>query len=569
MADWYRPDLRITKLAPRSVEQSEVRIKMGDDPRWAARDWDDTGWEVIERTRVPLNAGVFWLRVRTRTTGVEETVPALFVISGGVSVWAGHWDGVLIGSCGEPGNSRQAEIEGASSRGIELAAPLTGPGEHVIALRMSTYHGTKVGARFAQLLLYTVPPAKHRDLTSKLVLLPAMGVGSMLTIGIATFLMWVLADRRLIFALFSALCLSGALLVAVASEPIFRWTNTASWDGLQRVGRVAMVVVVSSLLLTTTIVQLFPAGRRGWLVLPPVIATALAWSLLPLGINALTPVLWRAAFIPALGLTGWAAWQRRQGAWLLLVGLAVTYGMFERDPKHFEHTDFVFGFPPVTIGFVAAIAVQLRGERLQARDTKLTAARMEIELLKKSLQPHFLMNTLTALAQVIEEKPAAAVRLIDDLAAEFRALARFSGEKQVAIAEELTLCRAHLGVMSARTDLPWKLETEGIDAAATVPPALFLTLIENGFSHQRALKDATTFTLRAVPTGEGTRYVFFSPGAVTADTNRATGGTGLRYVRARLEESFPAAWKLTQGVVAGGWETAIELRHPARGGATP
>jgi plasmid stabilization system protein ParE len=378
--------------------------------------------------------------------------------------------------------------------------------------------------------------------------------------------MWVLADRRLILALFSALCLSGALLVAVASDPMLGWTYPA---GFKRVGHIAMVVVVSSLLLATTIAQLFPAWRRGWLVLPLMVETAMAWAFLPLGINALTPLLWRVAFIPALGLAGWAVWQRRQGAWLVLLGLAATHGLFERDPKHFERTDFVFGFLPVTLGFIAAIAVRLRGERRQARDTKLTAARLEIELLKKSLQPHFLMNTLTALAQVIEEKPAAAVRLIDDLAAEFRSLARFSGQRQVSIAEELALCRAHLGVMGARTDVAWKLEAEGIAAAARVPPALFLTLIENGFSHQRAQPGATTFTLRAEPMEGGVRYVFLSPGAVTPEPARADGGTGLRYVRARLEESFPGAWKLTQRAVAGGWETVIELRLSARIGAGP
>jgi LytS/YehU family sensor histidine kinase len=158
------------------------------------------------------------------------------------------------------------------------------------------------------------------------------------------------------------------------------------------------------------------------------------------------------------------------------------------------------------------------------------------------------------------------VQLIDDLAAEFRSLARFSGEKQVLIGEELALCRAHLGVMSARTDLVWTLEAEGIDEAASVPPALFLTLIENGFTHQRHRKGATTFTLRAERIGDGVRYVFVSPGIISAEIARAGGGTGLRYVCARLEESFHDAWKLTQGAVAGGWETVIELRHAAHGG---
>jgi hypothetical protein len=59
------------------------------------------------------------------------------------------------------------------------------------------------------------------------------------------------------------------------------------------------------------------------------------------------------------------------------------------------------------------------------------------------------------------------------------------------------------------------------------------------------------------------RYTFISPGKVKTEPTRAPGGTGLRYVRARLEESFPGAWTLVQREVAEGWETVIELRGSA------
>jgi LytS/YehU family sensor histidine kinase len=215
------------------------------------------------------------------------------------------------------------------------------------------------------------------------------------------------------------------------------------------------------------------------------------------------------------------------------------------------------------VGIIGAFALQLRRERREARQARLTAARLEIELLKKSVQPHFLMNTLTALAQTVEENPARAVKLIEDLADEFRRLAAMAGEKQIPLARELDLCRAHLGVMRARTDVEWKLDAEGVDETAAVPPALFLTLIENGFSHQRARKGANTFTLRAAAGPNGVRYTFRSPGTITATPGRAEGGTGLRYVRARLEESFPGAWQLLQSAVPDGWETVIELTATA------
>jgi hypothetical protein len=55
------------------------------------------------------------------------------------------------------------------------------------------------------------------------------------------------------------------------------------------------------------------------------------------------------------------------------------------------------------------------------RDSLLTSAcllaqRLEIELLKKNIQPHFLLNTLTVLIEVIEQAPATAVKLIEAVA---------------------------------------------------------------------------------------------------------------------------------------------------------
>jgi hypothetical protein len=442
-----------------------------------------------------------------------------------------------------------------------LTAKAAATGEHVIALRVSAQHPSILGERFLRLLFWTVPPEKLQELGSKLGLLIAMGVGAMLTIGIAAGVMWVLADRRPVLALFAALSVSAALLVAVASAPML-WTYPARWGEAQRTARIFLVLAVSNLLLATAVAQLFPSWRRRWWLLPLLFGIAITCYHMRSDVNVLTPMLWRVGFVLTLIVAVWGVRSRRPGAWMVLCGVAATYVMFERDSKHFEHTDFLLVVLPLVIGLIGAIALNVRQERLRARDTKLMAARLEIELLKKSLQPHFLLNTLTALSQVIEEKPAAAVRLIEDLALEFRSLARFSDQKQVLIGEELALCRAHLGVMSARTSLPWSLNAEGIDATASVPPALFLTLIENGFSHQRAKKDSTTFTLRAERVGESVRYVFLSPGVVTSDEARAIGGTGLRYVCARLEESFHDAWKLTHGAVPGGWETVIELLHP-------
>src|SRR5688572_3587268 len=424
--DWYGSNALIAKLAP-SVQQSELRVQIGDDPRWAEIGWDDSAWTVIERTQVPLNAGIFWLRVRIQAEGARDRIPKLVTI-GPPAAMEVYWNGVLTASTGSPGNSRANEQGGNVNFMFELPLQMASAGEHVVAVRMSTYRTARFGERSAEFRLYAAPPEKFRALDARLNLLPAMAIGAMLTVAIATFVVWLLADRRLILILLSVLCTCAGLLVAVASAQ-FIWGYPAGWMYFLTLARIILVGVAGSLVLAITIVQLFPNCRRAWLLLPLAAEAAIAYLWLPLGMNPIIYVLWRATFLTAIALAGWAVLRRHESAWPLLAGMIGTYAIFEISPKHFAHVLFLIGFLPMLTGFIGAIALRVRRERIQARDTRMMAARLEIELLKKSLQPHFLMNTLTALSQVVEEKPAEAVQLIEDLAAEFRSLARFSGEK--------------------------------------------------------------------------------------------------------------------------------------------
>ncbi len=109
----------------------------------------------------------------------------------------------------------------------------------------------------------------------------------------------------------------------------------------------------------------------------------------------------------------------------------------------------------------------------------------------------------------------------------------------------------------------YALEVNGADLAARVPPAIFLTLIENGLVHQRAAEGAT-FNLRVTTTPQVVTYVFFSPASRSTNRPRPPGGTGLRYVKARLEESFPGRWTFADHPTGTGWETVIELRTAPR-----
>jgi hypothetical protein len=69
-----------------------------------------------------------------------------------------------------------------------------------------------------------------------------------------------------------------------------------------------------------------------------------------------------------------------------------------------------------------------------------------------------------------------------------------------------------------------------------------------------------TFVLRMRQNREGMQFQFFSPGRVKPANWRMEGGTGLKYVKARLEESFPERWAFSQRATDGGWETRIQIK---------
>ncbi|HVU22585.1 MAG TPA: histidine kinase [Opitutus sp.] len=550
-------NLHFSRLIPTTVETSELRWSPVDDSRAAQPDWDDAAWSVVNFRGVPARRGILWLRLRLRD--VDGALPGGLYL-GAPLAYELYWDGVLIGRSGRPGNSRAEEVAGLSLNFVSIPPARRGPGEHVIALRASCYRTHYPGPTLP-LQVFPMPEADWRWFNSRSSILPHMAVGAMLMVTVTSLVMWLVAARLPVLLLFTVLCACATAMQALAMA-FWDYGYSYEWNYLAAVARGTATDGVGLSLVALTIV-LFNLPRACWLavVAAPLAGIPLHWF----GPSAMRPLL-TAALLLALAGAAWAMVRRRPGARPVAAGVLVTTGLWLRDPVHFIIADFFQGFLPTMLGLVAAVALQVRGARRKARDTQLAAARMEIELLKKNLQPHFMMNTLAALSDVVEREPASAVKLIDDLAGELRVLARISGEKLIPLGQELELCRSHLRVMSVRTEQAWSLATTGVDENVSVPPAVFLTLIENGFVHQRVAGGAGTFALTMDGADGVVRFGFFSPGEVLRDEERPDGGTGLRYVKARLEESFAGRWELRGEPVAGGWRTRITVPR-ATGGA--
>jgi hypothetical protein len=193
------------------------------------------------------------------------------------------------------------------------------------------------------------------------------------------------------------------------------------------------------------------------------------------------------------------------------------------------------------------------------QDEQIRSMRLELELIKANIHPHFMLNSINAATMWIKEDPAIAEKLLHALSRELKQLLKIVGERVIPIDEEIRICRMHLEVMSLRHDKRFTLKLEGVKACERIPPMVFHTLVENGLTHGYAGKEGGVFILTRSEDEDKIRYVLFNDGAVG---NKATesNGLGLKYVRARLQEAYGRNWQLDSHAVDGGWAVAIAIK---------
>jgi len=110
---------------------------------------------------------------------------------------------------------------------------------------------------------------------------------------------------------------------------------------------------------------------------------------------------------------------------------------------------------------------------------------MQLEALRAQLHPHFLFNTLNAIATVLHRDPARADKAIVNLAELLRAVMEQRDREEIPLDAELDLAKRYLDIMSLRSgesmSVSWSIAPEARDAA--VPYFILQPLLENALEH--------------------------------------------------------------------------------------
>lgn len=251
------------------------------------------------------------------------------------------------------------------------------------------------------------------------------------------------------------------------------------------------------------------------------------------------------------------------GAVFILAALLVAQRVLGLDVAYSEHVSY-----PAAGAFGAMLGVLLCGvwalafvypysaEQTRLRDLESDRLRMEAEQLRTAaeiarlrsqLEPHFLLNTLNAIAGLVTQDPREARRLIGTLGDLFRDSLHDEDEMQP-LEREVAWLRRYTNILESRhqgaLSFAWDIAED--TRTLLLPRLLLQPLIENAVQHGALQKrGGGSVTVRTFMNGGGDAptlvCVVADDGPGLPEGSMRADAFGLRAVRRRLELKYPTA----------------------------
>ena len=217
------------------------------------------------------------------------------------------------------------------------------------------------------------------------------------------------------------------------------------------------------------------------------------------------------------------------------------------------------------------MCIRDRARERDAAELRAHLTRAQLEALRLQLHPHFLFNTLHAIAVLARGgHNEAVVRTVNHLADLLRSVLSEEQRHDVELASEVDLLRSYIDIMSVRFEdrltVRWEMADECL--SAHVPALILQPIVENAIVHGigerpgpgsillSARREDGDLVLEILDSGDGP--------VVERRTDRSP-GLGLANVRARLAHRYGQDASLERYAPSGGG-TGFRLRLPFEGG---
>lgn len=294
----------------------------------------------------------------------------------------------------------------------------------------------------------------------------------------------------------------------------------------------------------------FQIGRGQWHVSVPIhVAGAFAYSVIHTAAMFATRMVLMQGEAPSRGWW-WAAQVEylKQLDWLLMTYLFL-------------------------VGLAHALAYRKESDAraLDAAHLQTRLVEAQLQALQRQLHPHFLFNTLNAIAGLMRTDVESADRMMDRLGELLRMTLNSSNVQEIPLKEDLKMLQKYLDIEQARfgprLDVSIEIAPDTVDAL--VPNFLLQPLVENAVRHGiaphtrpgrigiSAERRGRELVLRIIDNGDGVQ-----PHRLTLLNQ----GVGLANTRARLEHLYRDKHSFKFANIEGGFEVHVGIPFtPATG----
>ncbi|MDO5980575.1 histidine kinase [Flavivirga spongiicola] len=536
--------------ANRMYKASEAIYQKGDSPSYSKKNIDDNGWsETIKETK---GDEIFWSRKTieiTKKLDKFETTGIYMQVFGAYEVF---WDGVLIGTNGKPGFESSTAKTGSFIQSFVIPRHLLDIGNHSLALRTSMFYENEEDRDYHICI----------DNYKRIIREPLLGtilinilIGIFLIASIYYFLLYLNDIKKYELLLFSVASLLFFLLAIMEYLKFYIPIHYSNFYlRLQIIG--VLIFLISFLVPYYFAVQFkFKYYKSFMPIYAILLLIVFVYNIGHYDFTAL--LLGQMMWVSSTIIISYAIYKKQKSAIIILIGLILSFIVYKSSV--YDISLFV-SFGIILLCMFNVLSVKLKEQRQAFEFSIAESTRLKYELLKKKIQPHFLMNTLTSLIDWVEEAPKKGVKFIEALAEEFDLLNQVENETLIPLSQEIKICKSHLNIMKYRKEINYLWQDEGVldDETQTIPPAVIHTLLENGITHCLPNNDnEMSFKLIVENEAEKQKITFLTIAKVRRNKTEIKGGTGFKYVKARLTESYGNKWILTSQATKNGWKNEI------------
>lgn len=505
--------------------------------------------------QLPSFANNHWWKVEVKIdSSLYLERPLGLAIRSYLASYEAYWDGEFIGRNGQVGRSKAEEVPGGIFKVFLLPEMHSQPGSHWLVVRASKFHSDHSSGR-----PYLLLSSYDRQSQWLIIFAAFMHIlaGVFMVIAIYYCLSFFKGSQEWSYLTFGLL--AWCLFFWILLEYIrFYYAYPYPFHFIRLKGIQWLSFSASLLMSTFFVLRFAPAFRLLiFLQLGLQLVIGYLWS----DFDVITYYYVIFALVVA-GTAGFYAWWngKAYSEEALISCLPIFATSFFFYPIYYDQVLFI-AFTLFIFINLYILSKEMAAQKAAFLATRARADALKIALLKKNIQPHYLMNTLTSLISWVEEAPRVAVGFIEALAEEFEKLSAVSDLDRISIKEEIALCRSHLKVMEYRNEIRYQLQTEGLLQEEYIPPAIFLTLLENGLTHNKMEVTNAIFHLRRMEQDKERRFIFTAPGQAInpSGVNRKKEGTGMKYIRARLNSLYDGNWEIQYGPDLKGWTTTISI----------